>query len=134
MDALKNMQLRLAELVSEINTIQKDIGKIVNNTQGLQAQLTENSLVKAELELLEDDAKVYKLVGPVLMDQDVAEARLNVNKRVEFIKGDLQRQEERMKTLEKKQDQKRSEMREIQAKMQGLAQRLQQQAATRASG
>ena len=38
-----------------------------------------------ELSLLEDDAVVHKLVGPVLVRQDVSEARLTVQKRLEYI-------------------------------------------------
>lgn len=32
---------------------------------------------------------VYKLIGPVLVEQDQAEARGNVEKRLEFIKGEM---------------------------------------------
>lgn len=42
-----------------------------------------------ELDLLGDDAKVYKLIGPVLLKQDVNEAKANVNKRLEFINNEL---------------------------------------------
>ena len=38
-----------------------------------------------ELDLLEEDAAVYKLVGPVLVRQEVSEARLTVEKRLEYI-------------------------------------------------
>lgn len=38
-----------------------------------------------ELELVEEDASVYKLVGPLLVKQDLVEARANVGKRLEFI-------------------------------------------------
>ena len=39
-----------------------------------------------ELERLEDDANVYKLIGPVLIKQDLVEAKSNVEKRLEFIR------------------------------------------------
>lgn len=42
-----------------------------------------------ELELLEDDANVYKLIGPVLVKQDLAEAKANVNKRLDYITAEL---------------------------------------------
>lgn len=42
-----------------------------------------------ELELLEDDANVFKLIGPVLVKQDLAEAKANVNKRLEYITAEL---------------------------------------------
>ena len=42
-----------------------------------------------ELDLLEDGAKVYKLIGPVLMSQDLEDAKQNVTKRLDFIKGEM---------------------------------------------
>ena len=41
-----------------------------------------------ELERLEPDAGVFKLVGPVLIRQDLVEARANVTKRLEYISGE----------------------------------------------
>ena len=39
--------------------------------------------------LLEDGARVYKLIGPVLVKQDPEEASQNVAKRLDYIKGEL---------------------------------------------
>ncbi len=41
-----------------------------------------------ELERLEADAAVYKLMGPVLVKQDLVEARANVGKRLEYINAE----------------------------------------------
>ena len=49
-----------------------------------------------ELELAHEDAKVYKLIGPTLIKQDPVEAKSNVNKRLEFIKGELSRLDTRL--------------------------------------
>ena len=38
---------------------------------------------------MEEEAKVYKLVGPVLVKQDLIEARSNVQKRIDYINGEL---------------------------------------------
>ena len=38
---------------------------------------------------MEEEAKVYKLVGPVLVKQDLTEARGNVQKRIDYINGEL---------------------------------------------
>lgn len=46
-------------------------------------------LVPQELELLNDGANVYKLIGPVLVKQDLAEAKANVKKRIEYISAEL---------------------------------------------
>jgi prefoldin beta subunit len=41
------------------------------------------------LELLEEDGKVFKLIGPILIRQDLEDAKANVDKRLEFIKREL---------------------------------------------
>ncbi|CAM9602074.1 unnamed protein product, partial [Laminaria digitata] len=52
-------------------------------------QANENGMVKQELDLLEDEAPVFKLVGPVLMKQDLEEAKQNVAKRLELIEREM---------------------------------------------
>lgn len=42
-----------------------------------------------ELDLLNEGANVYKLIGPVLVKQDLAEANANVRKRIEYISAEL---------------------------------------------
>lgn len=47
-------------------------------------QDTENKMVENELNLIEDDASVYKLVGPVLLKQELSDVKHNVSKRLEY--------------------------------------------------
>ena len=42
-----------------------------------------------ELIGLEKDANVYKMIGPVLVKQDVEEAKQNVQKRIDYITGEM---------------------------------------------
>ena len=49
---------------------------------------------------MEEDGKVYKLIGPVLIKQDLEEARSNVEKRIDFIGKEIKRSEEETKKLE----------------------------------
>ena len=42
-----------------------------------------------ELDLLEGDAKVYKMMGPALIQQDISEAKQTVGKRIEYIGGEM---------------------------------------------
>ncbi|GMF34141.1 unnamed protein product [Phytophthora lilii] len=58
-------------------------------------------MVKKELDLLDDEAKVYKLVGPVLLKQDADEAKTNVNKRLEFINNELSKVNTKIEAKEK---------------------------------
>lgn len=42
-----------------------------------------------ELDLLKKDDAIYKLVGPVLLKQDLIEANQNVQKRIDYIQGEM---------------------------------------------
>ena len=45
-----------------------------------------NSLTLQELDSIEDDSKIFKLVGMALIPQALEESRSNVNSRIEFLK------------------------------------------------
>ncbi|KAL5647881.1 hypothetical protein ACJX0J_042236, partial [Zea mays] len=62
---------------------------------------------KQELELLSDGANVYKLIGPVLVKQDLVEAKANVKKRIEYVSAELKRMDRALKDLEEKQNSKK---------------------------
>ena len=55
----------------------------------LLGQYNENDMVLKELNMLDDDSTVYKLVGPVLLTQDLDEARSNVEKRLQYIGDEM---------------------------------------------
>ena len=42
--------------------------------------------MKEELDLAGDETKVFKLIGPALVNQDLSEAKGNVEKRIEYIR------------------------------------------------
>ncbi len=116
------LQTKLQEEVEALQSVQKQQQKAMLNRQQLDSQLTENKLVKEEMDGLEASANVYKLVGPALVRQDVSEARQNVDKRIAYINGELKRQEEALKELEKKQEEHRENLTNMQTQMQKLAQ------------
>ena len=66
-----------------------DLNKHINQRQTLESQLTENQFVKEEFELLKADDSVHKLIGPVLIKQDLTEAKQTVDKRIEYIKSEM---------------------------------------------
>lgn len=57
--------------------------------QHLDGLLNENIAVKNELDLLKPEDDVFKLIGPVLIKQDIEEAKQNVAKRMEYITSEL---------------------------------------------
>lgn len=64
---------------------------------------------------------MYKLIGPVLIKQDLVEAKSNVTKRLEFISNETDRLDKMVKSMEHKQEVKHKEITELQRKLQGLA-------------
>mmetsp|Transcript_13581 Transcript_13581/g.27799 ORF Transcript_13581/g.27799 Transcript_13581/m.27799 type:complete len:131 (-) Transcript_13581:1785-2177(-) len=111
---------RMEGLVQRVHEIQQELNRAVESRSNLGAQLTENEMVGKELKLLGDDARVFKLVGPVLIRQEVEEARGNVAKRVDFIKSELARAGERVVAQEKKLEEARVAMLQGQQRMQEL--------------
>ncbi|KAH9884394.1 Prefoldin beta-like protein [Cubamyces lactineus] len=115
------LQERLQIASAEFQKIQAELATVVEARQKLDAQLSENELVKKEFASLTEDNTVYKLVGPVLVKQDQAEAKQNVDTRLEFIKSEIKRVEGQLKDLGDKSEQKKAELVEIQAALQQAA-------------
>jgi len=51
--------------------------------------LDPNQLDQQEFANLDDDANIYKLVGPILLKQDTSEAKSTVDGRLEFIDKEM---------------------------------------------
>jgi len=88
----------------------------------LDSQLNENRQVKEELDLATSESKVYKLIGPALVQQDLDEAKTNVEKRIGYISGELKRKDQVLKEMDKSQDAAREKMQEIQMQLQKIQQ------------
>ena len=101
------IQEQLQKEIEAFQKLQKDLQKLVQGRQQLEAQHTENKIVKDELDLVEEGGNVYKLTGPVLIKQDLSEARMNVQKRIDYIQGEVKRHEKSIKELQEKQEKKR---------------------------
>ncbi|KAA3678598.1 hypothetical protein P879_01470 [Paragonimus westermani] len=104
--------------VEKIQGIQKELQKCLQAHRQLSAQLSENDNVKEDLSQLNESNNVYKLVGPVLLKQDLEEARETVRKRIGFISAELKRQDERIKELEKQQEGCRDQITKLQQRLQ----------------
>ncbi|KAI8847701.1 Prefoldin [Chytridium lagenaria] len=105
--------MSLEESVNAFRSLQKEYTKAVESRNTLESQLRENEFVQKEFTLLKD-GPVFKLIGPVLVKQDLGEARVNVDKRLEYIKGEITRAESLIKTLEDKQEAKKAEISKLQ--------------------
>ncbi|KAF1946637.1 Prefoldin [Clathrospora elynae] len=84
-----DLQKKLQELSDSYQGLQGELGIAVEARQRLESQQQENTTVKKEFDLLDDDANIYKQIGPVLLKQDKTEAVMSVNGRLEFIEKQM---------------------------------------------
>uniref|UniRef100_UPI00398E5EC0 prefoldin subunit 6 n=1 Tax=Pristiophorus japonicus TaxID=55135 RepID=UPI00398E5EC0 len=110
----ETVQRKLQAELEKYQALQKDLSKCLSARQKLEAQVTENTIVKEELDLLDAENTVFKLIGPVLVKQDLEEAKSTVAKRLEYINGEIKRYEGQMKELEKKSEQHRETLGKLQ--------------------
>ncbi|KAG9044260.1 hypothetical protein FS837_008556 [Tulasnella sp. UAMH 9824] len=111
---MASLEERLEKATEEYQKLQKDLTAAVENRQRLDAQLTENEQVQKEFSQLKPANTVYKLIGPVLIKQEQSEAKQNVEKRLEFIKGEIKRTETRLKDLGEKAEKAKNEIVQLQ--------------------
>lgn len=113
-----SLAIKFQQVSGEYQKLQADLSKAIEARQRLDAQLSENELVKQEFAQLTAQNDVYKQIGPVLVKQDQAEAKTNVETRLEFIRGEIKRVEGQIKDFEQKQDIKKQELVNIQTALQ----------------
>merc|ERR1711974_305243 len=90
------LQSQFQVAAEKLQTTQKEYSKVMSDRQTLDSQLSENKQVKEELDLAPEDGKIFKLIGPALVPQELSEARSNVEKRINYIAGELKRKEDLM--------------------------------------
>ncbi|KAL8816958.1 MAG: hypothetical protein Q9223_004121 [Gallowayella weberi] len=66
-----------------------DLQTQISSRQRLESQQQENLAVRREFANLTDDSTIYKLIGPVLLKQEKAEAESAVEGRLEFIEKEM---------------------------------------------
>ena len=101
----------------EIERISKEQVKIREGLQSYEHKKNENVMVKNELELLEEGDVVYKLIGPILIQQDTSDSKIQVEHRLELINKEISKLDRAYKDNEIKIDNKRKKMQAIQAKL-----------------
>lgn len=104
-----SLQATFQQASVEFQNLQADLAKVVDARQRLEAQLSENELVKKvknfdstyhhsnllgylwskEFATLTPENTIYKLIGPVLVKQDQVEAKTNVDTRLDFIRSEM---------------------------------------------
>jgi len=117
---LATAQAKLQTASLAFQKLEAEMTGVVEARQRLDAQLSENELVLKEFTILKPHNTVYKLVGPALVPQDQAEAKTNVEKRIEYIKNEIKRIEDQLKDIEENLAKKRAEVIQLQRELQAL--------------
>ncbi|CBX98320.1 hypothetical protein LEMA_P097290.1 [Plenodomus lingam JN3] len=143
-----DLQKKLQDLSDSYQTLQTELSTAVESRQRLESQQQENATVKKvtlklhfstepysyiaiqEFDILDDDANIYKQIGPVLLKQDKAEAVMAVNGRLEFIEKQIQDVEKKIKGIQDKAENIKTEIVQLQ---QSAQQAQQAQQAVKAS-
>ena len=123
---LKAAYERVQGYLKKLQEIQSKKTKLVESRHALGSQKNENDLVRQELSAMEEGAKVYKLVGPALVQQDAADAKSIVEKRLDYISSEIQKTDRQIGECEAEEHKIRGE---ILALQQGLNARVEAKAA-----
>lgn len=115
---IRAMYEEVQKHLGEMKGLQQKKSKCVESRHQLESQKTENELVREELYHLEDGAGVYKLIGPVLVSQDASDAKMIVEKRLEYISGEMKRTDVTIDDFEKKEEVERLKIIDLQRRMQ----------------
>merc|ERR1711990_380721 len=121
---LQNMQKGLEAQVEKVNKCNKDKENVGKRIGQFEAQLSETKVVLTELEILGEDAVVYKLLGPVLVKQDRDEALTTVKTRSNYMESELKKCESSMIEINKKLSREQSDLQDLHLKSQQIQKAL----------
>ncbi|KAH8595197.1 Prefoldin [Bisporella sp. PMI_857] len=107
-------QQQLQALSEQYQKLEQELQTSIQSRQKLESQQQENKQVQKEFSGLDEDANIYKLVGPVLLKQEKSEAVMAVDGRLEFIENEIKRIEKQIKDVQEKSNKVRTEQQQAQ--------------------
>lgn len=113
-------------ILKENECIEKEQSKIRVAISNYENKKAENNIVKNELTLLDDSDIVYKLIGPILVQQETGDAKIQVDSRIEMINKEIHNLEKNYQNNFKKIDENRKKIADIQGKLIQLSKQLEQ--------
>ncbi|KAI9889029.1 MAG: hypothetical protein M1814_006032 [Vezdaea aestivalis] len=111
------LQQKAQKASEDYQRLQSELQMAAQGRQKLEAQQQENS---NEFAGLEEDASIYKLVGPVLLKQDRNEAAMAVDGRLDYIDKEIKRVEKQIVEIQAKSEDKKMEIIQMQTEMQQI--------------
>ena len=116
----EQIQKNVQNEIDVLKKYEKEYKTLQQQRQQLDGQLNENEVVKTELDFVKDNEEVYKMIGKVLIKQDITEAKQNVAKRIEYIKGEIKRIDNASAVTEMKLEDCRTILTKLQQELQKL--------------
>ena len=113
-------------ILKENECIQKEQSKIRVAISNYENKKTENTMVKKELELLDDEDVDYKLIGPILVQQETGDAKIQVDSRIEMINKEIHKLEKNYQNNAKKIDDNKKKIADLQSKLIQMSKQLEQ--------
>ena len=113
-------------LIKANESIEKEQSKIRVALSNYENKKTENNIVKKELGLLDDEDVVYKLIGPILVQQETSEAKIQVDSRIEMINKEIHKLEKNYQENAKNMESNRAKIADIQGKLIQISKQAQQ--------
>jgi prefoldin beta subunit len=114
--------------IKEIERLSQGQSKIRESLQQYEHKKNENEMDKKELTFIEDGDMVYKLIGPILVQQELNEAKLNVENRLGLISKEIAKLEKVYKDNEISIEAKRKRVQQMQNKIIEMSKQIQMQA------
>ena len=113
-------------LIKENRCIEKEQSKIRVAINNFENKKNENNIVKSELSLLDEEDIVYKLIGPILVQQEIGDAKIQVDSRIEIINKEIHKLEKNYQSNLKKMEANRQKIADIQGKLIQLSKQMEQ--------
>ncbi len=113
-------------IMKENESLDKEQSKIRVAINNYENKKSENNIVKNELDLLDEEDVVYKLIGPILVQQETSDAKTQVNSRIELINKEISKLERNYRENNKKLEGNREKLVEIQTKLIQLSKQMEQ--------
>ena len=113
-------------ILKENECIEKEQSKIRVALTNYENKKNENTIVKKELALLDDEDVVYKLIGPILVQQETSDAKIQVDSRIEMINKEIHKLEKNYQNNVKKIDENKKKINDLQAKLIQMSKQIEQ--------
>lgn len=77
---------------------QEQLRTLIEQKQKLDSQVNEIMMAKEEVDLLEDGAVIYKLIGPLMVPQELKEVKETVKGRLKYLNDKIDYYEKEIKS------------------------------------